>query len=740
MAKSYFGKFDGINSVMQAQQALDQGRLLKPFVAIYSVGYDESVHYDDLEETVEGEVSNTEYTGVTWEGTADVVTVNTQGTFYWKAEGYPEWIAFSEDGGAPDFDPVTVTMYINQNENESDRTANFSIVFYYDEDRTVVRNVVSMSVQQVGHHIQDGYVSPASGSVGYNYTRTSFGVYADYLYWEVSGKPEWMSLSADAGFGSTTETLYFSNNPWSTRNCTLVFNFYTDNEHTEFKNSVTFDFEQIGENRPLASWSDSSYVQGKFVSSDSGTTNFYIINNPNNYYVRYTDFDGAVSTASPETTALTLSYPKSQQYNPESKVLTVWFCETPYGSSVYDSYLFLTQEGDESLSHIEYHGTSIPASGGTGTLEIYMEGEAVTWMIELNDASYASFPDYPGQTSITGDSSVSAVTFSVGRNFDEWGHSIGFAAYFYDQYGSQIAQGQGLGIYQEQGENHGDAYFDETGDQIYMVSGNWTGDVYATTEPEADNYYAWTDESSSVISTGSTSGSSVIFTVTTPNTSGNYVETKFYCNFYSDSSLTQQVGRKELVLIQEPAQEEVFYECAFVTQSANETLNVASGGGMLEFVNAYLDGSNNIVNDIQYDGDGHFTYTFPSAGTHVIAFTRENDPYLQSWFQNTDMYSFTGHSTSVSWGFWENVFDGSNISEITIDEHCNQFNGDTFSGLPDLIQINMYMSDDSGYGQGLFPSEITDHPGTLHIPSGTTSNYQNLIAALGANWTVVDDL
>lgn len=732
MAKGYFGIFE---NQQEAQQALDQGKLFSPFVAMW----EGALHYNDLEYIDAGSVDTEAYTGVQWEGAVAEVENIVAGSLFWVVtDDHSDWLSF--DYGTDGEGDGSVAFDILENEGESDRTGYFKIRFCYDIDHEYVRNEVTVTVSQYGH-VLVGYIEPASAETSYNSYNSSFQVVADRLYWEATSIPVWFNaMTAFSGYGTTQVVAMFSSNQGANREGTVNISFYLDENHTEFVNDATYTILQQGRNREVASFNEDYQATSMFVSSGSGSTNIYILNNPNSYYIKFVDGYGNEVTGTPATTAYTYSYPQVDSYETKSYSIAVRFCSSDYSQVYRTSYLSLVQEGDQSLSHAEADITvPVPASGGTGAINIYLSGDAVSWSLLTKSGDYVTFDDYPGTSEVTGNSSVSAVSFTIGRNY-EYGRNAEFYASFYDQNGDQIGNTQQLYVYQAEAEQVGNAYFTDSQTDVYVVGGRWTGDVYVTVEPDAGYYYALTDDSGTTISTGSTSGSTVLTTITGPNLSGEYKETYFNCDFYADSALTELVNRKHLVLGQEPAAEEVCYDCAYVTETANQTLRIASNSSdYLEFVSAYINGVD-VRNDIQYDNDGHFTYTFPSAGTHVLTLTRENDPYLQEWLQNTDMYSFSGHSQTENWGFHSNVFNGSNISSITLDEHCDQYSGDSFAGLPDLILINMHMADDSGFMGGSFPQVITDHPGTLHIPSGATSNYSNVIAALGQNWTVVDDL
>ncbi len=850
MAKaSYFGKFDGINSVMQAQQALDQGLLLKPFVAIYSVDYNESVHYDDLDTVDAGVVQDIPTGEVSWLGDSLQFTV-VSGQLYWMIEDNPDWISFSQSSGTPDYNPAYVDFDISENDGMSSRSGSFKVVFYYDSGNEYIRNTVTVTIEQGAATIEPGYVtdgndpvtaltaSYSEGTVGYLYgqsdgdkplfwvaesdadwlffwntsaawtdsgepteiyayqnpnessrsTNITFSFYlddemqnlyntvvipftqegqvfedgyfdpdvlsgitygthntrsqvvADGLYWEIT-YGDWITgCNPNPSQGNQRVYFYFGNNRATERTTTATINFYLDAEHTVFKNSDTITITQNGSNRDAMSWNPDYYQDITHVSSDSGSTTLYNINHPNNYYFVV---NGPVESYSgtPETSAITVNYGENTQYDGENLSIEVlYYFDSAYQSLATQYGMSLYQNGNPDAAHLDILNNYVQWTGGTCTAEIYLGNNgAVTWELDLESAN-TSFPDYPGENPITGDSSVTAVTIEVANN-----KSIEFMNYnvdvkFYDGNGVQIGQTNTKNIAQEPGQ-FGIAYFTENYGQSVSVGGRWTGDIEVTIEPASGYYYDLQDGSGNTITTGDTTASTTAITISSANLGPDPIEYTCYCKFCSDPELTNEVGVIELVATQEVASEEVCFECSFVTTNDNETKNVASGGGMLEFNSAYLDGGANIANDIQYDGNGHFTYTFASAGTHVITLTRENDPYLQEWLNNTDMYSFSGHSTTLGWGFHSDVFSGStNLTSMTLDEHCDQYGPDSFNGLSNLILINMYRLNDSAYSGGSFPYEITDHPGTLHIPSGTTGDYQNVITGLGNNWTVVDDL
>ena len=728
MAKShYIGKF---SSEAEIQQALDNGLLLKPYVAQYGSEGNEQIDYNSKTETPRGAINLTdlnESSGFTVES-----LVISADTLYWQIDNHSsDWYGANAGQGYGDY---STDLWINSNEGENSRSGQFTVNFYYDDTYQTLRNSVTITITQEGHIIADGSVDPTGMTLSYYYNQQWITVYGDDLYWVIVNPNNWISVNQYEGQGTSGVLLDIYENPVTTRNGSITVYFYTDSEHQNLKNTATLTIEQAGEGQIKASFSDSEYVDEQNVSSASGSTNVYILNNPGSYYFKV-ECDGFEATGDPQTTAYTVNYHQATTYDDQNKsVVVTWYWDSEMTDYAGGQWLTLHQPGDKSLSYIVDDETNIPSSGGSKTLEIVMNSNAVSWMIDLSNAeSGISFTDYPGESSITGNTSGVSVTVAANSSPNQKGYYV--LGWFFDQNGNPLNMGD-VWVRQD-AFVAGTAVF-ETGGDMMEVNYDWSGDVVVNITVESGIYFDLQERGGPSIATGDTNASVTAMTVS-PNT-GSTIQKRFICHFYDDSGMTSEVRSVTLTFRQNEAPIESMFECTFITTADNQTVIVNSCEN--EFPSAYLNGVN-IIGDLVSDGNGHMTYTFPSAGTHTITFTRENDPYLQGWLTETEMVSFYGHST-INWGFWDNVFYGSNnLTAVTLGDTCNQLVASTFTYATGITVMNCYMASDVGVydydSHGLFMT-ISDNNGTLHIPSGATSDYQNIIAGLGSNWTVVDDL
>lgn len=183
----------------------------------------------------------------------------------------------------------------------------------------------------------------------------------------------------------------------------------------------------------------------------------------------------------------------------------------------------------------------------------------------------------------------------------------------------------------------------------------------------------------------------------------------------------------------------------FITTSDSQTVNVASyDGGNWSY--AYIDGNRSDVLPMNTA-----SYTFPSADTHTITYVRESsDPYLQAWFNYTDVVRIEA-SGSESWGCHGNDYyqsstsmafaNNTQLTGATFDANCGRIGSSCFSGCTSLVYLAFNNPEGLTMAGEAYPFDtITANQGVLHIPSGATSTYSNIITALGNNWTVQDDL
>ena len=861
MAKeSYFGKYDNQSL---AQQALDHGKLLKPFVAMW----DDTVHYDDLYETNPGEISIdsmsveaggyaesmdvwggdlywdiavtdqsykrwikfsqsdgtgdanvtvtilendtpsartgsfkvkfmyddqdyvlrneiivpvyqeayvvsdgyvtdggnivTALTGTYHEGTVGYLYGNTDGErpLYWEATSDADWFFFGNTTGAwtDSGEPTEVYAYANSSENS--RSTNIVFSFYLDEDKQNLVNAVTIPFTQAGHIVQPGYVDPSAITRDDYYGGESqFTVYGDDLYWNLSTNYPWIEDFnwGDTGQGTQMKSIRVAKNPGAERTGTFTVSFYTDENRTQLKNTFDVTVVQPGENGYVPSWNSAYYVQFANVSKDAGSMTVYILNNPGNGYIKFNDFSGNDVTGTPETTAFTVSYSANNGYDERNYGIWVNFYQDDTWSTVLgSSFIRLTQEGDHDMPHVELADESyIPQSGGTKVIDIIMSGDAVKWEL-YNPYTGATFTDYPGLDTITGDSSTTAVTLSVAANTtDFWQPTRNVYARFFDQNDQDVCDQQSLNYTQERYEPIKCQLFNSGEGSAYMPW-SFTGDVVMNISVVNGFYYTF--ESNDGVSgwTGDSSTALTVANIASPNTGNTINGVGFHMICYKDSAYT-----------------ETAYDGWYGFDQFNQSWNGGDSTPQVEVVAHYLvsaDGETmNVVNDgFNYPVTNHSLldnecyvyfegnqYTFPYSGSHTLSNIRcDYDVNLQGWCQNIDAYEVEvfGHNTGSSqdngykchgneYGY--TFKDCTALTAVTFDQYLVDIGGDgtdntTFDGCTALVSISCYNPTEPTINATSF-NTITANTGTLHIPSGST--YSNWAAALGSNWTVVDDL
>ena len=373
MAASYFGIFD---NQAHAQQALDQGKLYKPFVAMW----EDTVHYDDLDETNEGSLSTNELTGVTSAQTQEYVEIYGDG-LYWAAESSESWITFDGDH-YEGYGDDGFTLNIDSNDVTEPRYAEIRVTFYYDDQHEVVRNVQNVFVAQEAHEpLPTGATVTLSNSQLGSYSSWQYLQVsdADGLYW-AAVPPEW--INNGEGFNSEGNNAWWfevPENATQDREGTFNVEFYSDGAHENWLFGLEATLEQQGRGEYAPSFNADYYVPSTSVAYESGQTTVYIIDNPG--YAFQVLVDSYEVTGTSSTTAVYISYDENDNYNQQNKTVTVVFYEDEQLSQAVDTkYLSINQEGNPDAMFVEWEGgdSTFPASGGSRNFEIFFDNPDTT--------------------------------------------------------------------------------------------------------------------------------------------------------------------------------------------------------------------------------------------------------------------------------------------------------------------------------------------------------------------------
>jgi len=371
MAASYFGKYD---NQAQAQQALDQGKLLAPFVAMW----DDQVHYNDLEETPDGEIGTEAYTGVPATGFTDNTYI-TAGSLYWLVADTPEWVSVSSKKGYGD---SSLDVTIGENSETSIRNGSFVVKFFYDSDREYLRNEVTVTIEQ------DAAEEPSTGAT-VTLSNSQLGSYSSWQYLQVSDAdglywaavpPEW--INNGEGFNSEGNNAWWfevPENATQDREGTFNVEFYSDAAHENYLFSEEAQISQQGRGEYAPSFNGDYYVPSTSVSYESGQTIVYIIDNPG--YAFQVLVDSYEVTGTSSTTAVYISYDENDNYNQQNKTVTVVFYEDEQLTQAVDTkYLSINQEGNPDAMFVEWEGgdSTFPASGGSRNFEIFFDNPDTT--------------------------------------------------------------------------------------------------------------------------------------------------------------------------------------------------------------------------------------------------------------------------------------------------------------------------------------------------------------------------
>lgn len=339
----------------------------------------------------------------------------------------------------------------------------------------------------------------------------------------------------------------------------------------------------------------------------------------------------------------------------------------------------------ETAPTLSYAGNGVfnGVTANTGTLYVPRDSDYSGWLIELGENWSVSYLPGPSkatlsQTSQAWQGASGEITVVIGNDADSWELSSSTA--FFPAY-----------------------------EYAHSVTGNTNATVYVQTDVNQGAYQQWHS---------------------------------IYVTFYLNGNV---VSTSTLEMVQQPQPQSVHIIETFNVTSTTATYLVPEGDGMDGHIGqALLDGAQwiNVVTG---------QYQFDTTGTHTLEYIRESsDTYLQGWLQNSDAVSIYASGTTT-WGCHGNQYYGQNTSmvfsnnihltSIEFDANMDRIGSSCFSGDTSLVEIKFRNPNGVSFEGTAYPFDtITANIGTLHIPSGTTSAYSDIITALGTNWTVVDDL
>lgn len=434
MAKSYFGKFE---SELDAQMALDQGKLLAPFVAMW----EDQVHYNDLEETPNGEVGTEEYTQVPATGMTDTEYV-TAGSLYWTVDDVPEWVSISSGSGYGD---GSFDVTFDQNQVEATRNGSFIVRFYYDRDNEHLRNEITVTIQQeAGEAPSTGATVTLSSTEldsnqSWQYLQVSD---ASDLYW-VANPPEWIN-NGEPYYTSGDNAWWFEveSNPLQEREGTFVVSFYSDDYQTWLYDKEV-SLTQDGQNSYAPSFNADFYVGKMNAASGSGTTEVYILDNPG--YAWSVEVDNFYDSGASSTTATTIEYEANANYDASDKTVTANFYEDDTLQILVDTKsLTIHQEGNPDALNAYWESSSeFPSQGGSQNFFVqFSNPDVAQYAFSLTDGG-GHFNSAAGATAFTASSAsiATGVTFYAGANT---GTSTFYGGVYVEAYDGS---GQTLGNY-----------------------------------------------------------------------------------------------------------------------------------------------------------------------------------------------------------------------------------------------------------------------------------------------------
>ena len=436
MAKSYFGKFE---SQAEAQMALDQGKLLAPFVAMW----EDQVHYNDLEETPVGEVGTEAYTQVPATGMTDTEYV-TAGSLYWTVNDAPEWVSISSDSGYSD---GSFDVTFDQNQVEATRNGSFIVRFYYDSNHDYLRNEVTVTIEQ------EAAEAPTTGATvtlsnttldsnqSWQFLQVSD---ASDLYW-VANPPEWIN-SGEPYYSSGDNAWWFEveSNPLQEREGTFVVSFFSDGNYQTWLYDKEVSLTQDGQNSYAPSFNADFYVGKMNAASGSGSTEVYILDNPG--YAWEIQVDNFYDSGTSADTAVTIDYEANTNYDASDKTVTAnFYTDDTLQSLVETKTLTIHQDGNPDALNAYWESSSeFPSQGGSQNFFVqFSNPDVAQYAFSLTNGG-GHFNSAAGATAFTASSSsveVTGVTFYAGANT---GTSTFYGGVYVEAYDGS---GQTLGNY-----------------------------------------------------------------------------------------------------------------------------------------------------------------------------------------------------------------------------------------------------------------------------------------------------
>lgn len=736
----YIGKFNTENDI---QLAIDNGSLVKPYVAQYGNDGDGfHIDYNGKSEIAPGSDGLPDSKIIDY-NTGSISYYITAGSLYWSIT-CPEWISVTSSQGQGDSDNEAFFSPAG----ESSRTGDYVTIFYYDSARTVERNRIVTTFTQEGHVVADGYVEPSAKTYEDVQAVDDFTVYGYELYWSAAANTgdEWITfIGGNPGQGINNLTAYMRRNYLTERTGSFTVSFYRDEQMTDLKNTFEVTVTQPGDNLTLPSFDASKYLSTNTVSSASGSTEIYILNNYNSWYMVVSNSaDGTSVSGDPSTTAFTINYPQAQNYYGASYRITVdFYDDSAYTNKVYSSRLTLSQEGDKSQPVIYFNNyNDVRPEGGNRLINVGIGEHADHWRLELLSSGMTFFA-YPGVTEITGSTDFrTTIMIDANESYDYVEKSV--KCYFYDANDQLVTECEDS-LSQEPAIPAHVTFINGT--EEGKVPYEYTGDIVLNIDPKPDVYYALYDENNTLITTGNTASAITVGNIASPNLSNDPIIYSYHIIYYYDAEMEQMIEEKwyHFNQMQKSNDAEVHAVFTFVTTADDETVLCSSAfyGGTTGYEGlAKLDG------EWVYYGGGELT--IPSAGTHTLHYIKQDRDAMLFDYElgESDAVSVEGYcirpeeSNNGYWLLDSSVFaDDNNLTGMSLDAALGSVNIDSFDGLTGLTSIRINGSQSiivNGYDGTNNFSTISDNTGTLYVPSGATTNLQNFINALGSNWTVVE--
>ena len=411
MAKSYFGKYE---SELEAQMALDQGKLLAPFVAMWN----DEVHYNDLEETPDGEIGTEAYTGVPATGFTDNTYI-TAGSLYWLVADTPEWVSVSSKKGYGD---SSLDVTIGENSETSIRNGSFVVKFFYDSNREYLKNEITVTIEQEAAEAPStGATVTLSNSTLDSYQSWQYLQVSDAsdLYW-VANPPEWID-NGEPYYSAGDNAWWFEveGNPLQEREGTFVVSFFSDDNYQTWLYDKEVSLTQEGQNSYAPSFNADFYVGKINAASGSGTTEVYILDNPG--YAWSIEVDNFYNSGTSAYTAVTIDYEANDNYDASDKTVTANFYEDDTLQILVDTKsLTIHQEGNPDALNAYWESSSeFPSQGGSQNFFVqFSNPDVAQYAFSLTNGG-GHFNSAAGATAFTASSSsveVTGVTFFADVN------------------------------------------------------------------------------------------------------------------------------------------------------------------------------------------------------------------------------------------------------------------------------------------------------------------------------------